>query len=55
MSFLSQEARESGKREQYEFITVNHLGQLVWDVLSGVQNRPQRRLYSRAQGSSEAL
>ena len=40
MSFLSQEARKSGEREQYEFITVNHSSQLVFDVLYGVQNRP---------------
>jgi hypothetical protein len=51
MSFLSQEARESGKREQYEFITVNHPRFMFWDVLYGVQNRPQRWLHSRAQGS----
>jgi hypothetical protein len=55
VSFLSQEARKSGKREQYEFITVNHPRVMFWDVLYWLQNRPQRRLHCRPQGSSQAL
>ena len=55
MSFLSQEAKEFGKREQYEFITVDYPGVMFRDVFYRLQNRPQRRLYRRPQGSSQTL
>ena len=55
MSFLIQEARDSGQREQYDTIRNYHRSSFISDVFYRLQNRPQRWLHRRPQGSTQAL